>query len=281
MGTVDAWPGLCRAAACGPFFDLVRWDGDGPAAVELGWQPMTTFADHPLGLTSRVNSVRESLLTRGFGGAGASPAVAVRVAASVTFLGLAARLLSPALGSAVTAGVVPDLGWDRLHWYPAAVGVLPLAVGPVLGRQFGPAGRAPGSGSESNPDSDSDSDSDSDDDARILVAAAIGPVLALGDVVANRYRVPRRILAGNVASALVGAVAAAGRGRPMADDVLDLVTDVLADGELAGTGTFVRPTYGDPRSRFRRRSCCLLYRVNGAAPCGDCVLHDRSATPRG
>jgi len=261
MKAVDAWPGLERAADCGPFFDVRRWVGSGPGIDDAGWYPMTEFAEHPLGLQSRVTAARQSLSLRGSGGAGASPAVAARVAASVAFQGVAARLLSPVVGSAVTAGVVPDLSWDRLYWSPAALGVLPLASGPAAARPLDPAG----DGSAT----------------RLILDAAVAAVLRLADVVVDRFLVSPRIVAGNTASALVGAALAASRGAPVADAVLRLVTGQLADGELAGTGSFVRPTELSPGIRFRRRSCCLLYRVGGAGLCGDCVLHDRSRSVAG
>jgi hypothetical protein len=258
MMQVDAWPGLNRAASCGPFFELVRWDGRGPAVDAPGWHPMTAFADHPLGLASRVDAARESLLTRGLGER-ASVAVVLRVAASVAFLGLAARLLSPAIGAAVAADVAPDLTWEGLYWRPAATGVLPLATGPTDGIRLGSAsGRPPGSIG-----------------ARFLLDTALAPVLRLSDAVADRYRVPNRVVAGNVASALVGAAAVAGRGEPVAGAVVRLITDLLAEADLASTGRVVRPTGDRPGIRFRRRSCCLLYRVDDAALCGDCVLHQQ------
>ncbi|MEU6084646.1 (2Fe-2S)-binding protein [Streptomyces sp. NPDC047108] len=32
---------------------------------------------------------------------------------------------------------------------------------------------------------------------------------------------------------------------------------------------------------YRRRSCCLYYKVDGRGLCGDCVLHDRGGRGRG
>jgi len=266
MTLVDAWPAVRRAGACGPFFELLRWDGNEPPIAEPGWHPMTDFADHPLGLASRIAAARHSLVARG--GGGASAAILTRVAASATFLGVAARLLSPVIGAVLAAGVAPELDWRRLHWRPAETGVLPLATGPIAGRPVGPARRGftdPAAG-----------------DTGFVFATAVAPALRLGDTVADRYGVPPRAVAGNVASALVGAVAVASRRyRLTADAGAHLAAGLLSQGELAGTGRFVGPTPDDPRTRFRRRSCCLLYRMDGAALCGDCVLHDRSRRPVG
>jgi len=294
MTAVDAWRALERAAECGPFFDLVRWDDDPPRTGEPGWLPMTEFADHPLGLASRVSTARESLVARGLHGARASPAAELRIAASVAFLGLAARLISPALGALVLAGVVPDLSWQRLYWRPAAVGLLPLGSGRIAGRLVRPAnyeagsgpssgsgsgfGSSTGTGTGSGSGSGFASDADSDD-AGLVLGTTIAPVLRLGDVVAERFGVPAGVVAGNVASALVGAVQAATWTCPSAADAgIPLMNALLGSRELAGTGRFLEPARGDQRTRFRRRSCCLLYRVDGAGLCGDCVLHDHPGT---
>ncbi len=47
---------------------------------------------------------------------------------------------------------------------------------------------------------------------------------------------------------------------------------LLRTGPLTGTGAWVQPDLSRPRWFLARRSCCLLYRLPGAAPCGDCVL---------
>ena len=52
---------------------------------------------------------------------------------------------------------------------------------------------------------------------------------------------------------------------------MELATGMLARPPLRGVGE-----YG-PDRRFRRRSCCLLYRVPGAGLCGDCILAGRPA----
>ncbi|WP_020500690.1 (2Fe-2S)-binding protein [Sciscionella marina] len=66
------------------------------------------------------------------------------------------------------------------------------------------------------------------------------------------------ILWGNLASSLVGAARVLGAEAPW-PLVRDLL-DGLGAGEL------------DERLHFRRRSCCLFYRVPGGGYCGDCPL---------
>jgi hypothetical protein len=46
-------------------------------------------------------------------------------------------------------------------------------------------------------------------------------------------------------------------------------------GLLAGTGELRPPRPPDRDWSFRRRSCCLYYRVPGGELCGDCVLSHR------
>lgn len=88
-----------------------------------------------------------------------------------------------------------------------------------------------------------------------------GPIRTL--VVATRpFGVSEQILWGNVASALYGAAGVIGA---RADAI---VAWLMSRPPLRGTGT---TTDG----RFRRRTCCLIYRAapgRGGAVCGDCVL---------
>ena len=69
------------------------------------WRPLSTLLDSPEDLQRRIVEVRAALA------AGRPPdAVEFRVAASVTHLGVAARLISPALGTAVLLGRAPRDG---------------------------------------------------------------------------------------------------------------------------------------------------------------------------
>jgi len=54
--------------------------------------------------------------------------VEFRVAASVTHLGVAARLISPALGMAVLLGRVPRMDPAEVYWQPVLGGPLPLSL---------------------------------------------------------------------------------------------------------------------------------------------------------
>ena len=76
------------------------------------------------------------------------------------------------------------------------------------------------------------------------------------------------LLWGNVASGLTGALAALVGSVPLAEcHEAGLV--LLDHGPLRGSGQLdVRAG----RLRFRRRSCCLFYRLPGGGTCGDCPL---------
>lgn len=86
----------------------------------------------------------------------------------------------------------------------------------------------------------------------------------------ERFGVSPKVLRGNAASGLVGAL------RVLIDRVpsgaaVELAAALLADGgALAGTGTFLHEE--GLGVAFVRRSCCLYYRVPGGGLCGDCVL---------
>ena len=69
-------------------------------------------------------------------------AVERRVAASAVLLGLAARLLSPALAAAVLDGVLLDLDLTRLRWQPSPGSAFPMAV-PAEALRPGPPGTEP------------------------------------------------------------------------------------------------------------------------------------------
>lgn len=77
-----------------------------------------------------------------------------------------------------------------------------------------------------------------------------------------------RVLWGNVASAANSAATMIGRARPDLTEATRSAADAfLADERVEDGALRVGPG-------FRRRSCCLIYRLTGstAAVCGDCVL---------
>jgi ferric iron reductase protein FhuF len=81
--------------------------------------------------------------------------------------------------------------------------------------------------------------------------------------------VSRQVLWGNVASAVNGAATMIAAARPeLTGAAAEAATSMLDYPALA------RTYQGRPLTGFRRRNCCLIYRLSPAAPayCGDCVL---------
>jgi hypothetical protein len=182
----------------------------------------------------RVAGVRERLAANG-------GRVEERVAASVAHLGMVARVVSPLLGLTAVQGGVPELELADLWWQPLLGGVFPLSLPrrcARLPRDGGPA------------------------------AVVGGAVRQLVEVFAG-LSVSRRVLWGNVASAVHGAAVAAHAADPSrAPAVRRAASAVLALPEL-------REAFDVVNDRFRRRSCCLIYRTapgGTRALCGDCVL---------
>ncbi|PKV96173.1 FhuF-like iron-sulfur protein [Amycolatopsis echigonensis] len=213
----------------GPFFAVDTHPAGEPAEP---WRPLSEVLDDGPVLRERVAQNRAVL-----GGDFVEP----RVAASIAHLGLAARIISPALGLAVGAGAVPD--YSTAWWQPKLGGAFPLSL-------------------EENPPVESD----------VVSAFASrvlrGPLARLDDAMAQ-FSLARNVRRGNVASALNGAVTVLRSERPEWTDRIARIVAALEElPELTGTGT-------RENGRFRRRSCCLFYRAapdRNGPKCGDCVL---------
>ncbi|MFC5212605.1 (2Fe-2S)-binding protein [Streptomyces coerulescens] len=168
-----------------------------------------------------------------------------RIAASAAQQGLAARLWSVTLGCAALYGAVPDLDPRLLRWDPDAGAPDDLWLTEVRPR---PA-----------------------DAATVAGIVLHGHLEPLGAALRSRYRVADGLLWGNAGSALAGAARqldqwARTHGRTdVAACSRALTAELLAHPLLAGTGTLTA-------AGFRRRSCCLYYRVPGGGVCGDCCF---------
>jgi hypothetical protein len=245
---------LADLAGLGAYFAVASHDPR--SAIAAPWLPLDELTGSARVLRDRIAAVRSALGAA----AGCGPQeVEFRVAASVTQLGIAARLICPALGLAVLAGAVPHVAAAR--WQPALGGAFPLSL---------PAGRAqrPGTGR---------------DDAGALAAGLgeqviEGPVASVTGTVASMSVSPA-VLWGNVASAVNGAASMIAIARPgLAGRAQALSAALLRRPPLAGTCD------GAPGAGFRRRSCCLIYRASsGSAPafCGDCILLGPGAASAG
>ncbi|MBV9514844.1 MAG: (2Fe-2S)-binding protein [Mycobacteriaceae bacterium] len=161
--------------------------------------------------------------------------IEIRVAASVAHLGLIARLLAPAIG-AVTLGHTPaSLSVEALWWQNQLGGPYPLSV------TVGSADTVPGPGPA---------------------------VEAITAAIAERYAVSDHVLWGNVGSAANSAARLVSTARPD----LSVSAHRAADAILADPRVDAGALRAGPH--FRRRSCCLIYRIadDRTQTCGDCVL---------
>jgi ferric iron reductase protein FhuF len=242
---VAAGPALAAAAAVGPFF---AWDELSPAPAD-GWRPLADLAD-PDVLAGRVTVTRAALVAR-------SGPVPERVAASVLSLGMLSRLVSPPLAAVAVAEVLPVPRADRMWWRAAASGPLPVgwsAIAAVDTRDM--------------------------DDAAVAAAftdgvvdGLVAPVLA---AFRRRFRLSPKVLAGNVASALGGAVTMLTGAHPdRADRAGRVLARILDRAPLAGAATVCRSASPPARWVLERHNCCLYYRIPGGGLCGDCVLRHR------
>lgn len=168
--------------------------------------------------------------------AGRQPAdVEIRVAASVAHLGLIARLLAPAVG-AITLGHSPvALSLDDLWWQNELGAPYPLSITPRPATQV----------------------------------SALGPAVeAVTTAIAERYGVSNHVLWGNIGSTANSAAQLISTARPDLTITAHAAADaILTDPRIDGGALRAGPL-------FRRRSCCLIYRIanDRTATCGDCIL---------
>jgi hypothetical protein len=164
-----------------------------------------------------------------------------RVAASIVHQGLAARIWSPVLHCGLVSGVVPDLSTLTMTTSPQ----LRLGVAEPAGWTVSDLAELTAVSGEV---------------ARAqlrLLAAALPVRLAAG------------LLRGNAASAMIGALGVLTSARPeLAGRAGQLAPALLRTSDLRQAGTL---SDTEPMA-FRRRSCCLYYRVPGGGLCGDCCF---------
>lgn len=248
---------LAELARLGPFFAL---DSHPVRSVPLApWRPLDELLQ-PGSFGARASAVRAALARAS---RLSEDAVEPRVAASMAQLGLAARLVCPALGMAALTGGLLEVDPARMRWRPRADGTVALSIRADLVPADGPAGEL--------------ADAFADALADALAARLLdGPVRTLVEA-GSTVGVSEQVLWGNVSSVVHGAAALIGTAAPtLAGRAQAIVAGLLDRAPLRGTYR------GHAGADFRRRSCCLIYRVAGpGAPiCGDCVL-DRAPGRRG
>jgi hypothetical protein len=242
---VDVRAVLADVAGLGPFFTVTT---DPAERVDPTWRPVGDLHTDPVPLRDRIGHVRRVL--------GSDD----RVAASITFQGLAALLLSAPFAAVAVHGVLPALTPATLHWRPSAGGPWPLWWDVPAGGGGGPP-----------PDLDR-AVNELAGGLAAVVEGLLGPL-----VTAVRAQVPisQRLLCGSVASSVAAGRRLVGQQRPAAAARATRLAEQLFAGPLAGTGDLLAPAPPDTGWTFRRRSCCLYYRAPGGGLCGDCVLRCR------
>lgn len=259
-------------ASLGPYFALEVIDGRGwegrletlsGGVDDAPWQPLSVLIDDPQALDARVRAVARALTPESPGNADGSgerdrpDAAPARVAASVAHLGIVARLISPWLGARALGHPWPPLRTVELWWRDILGGPLPLAIDTthedpdhVDAHPDPPHTRRRGEPVDAeNP----------------LIGSAVEAITVLA---IERYGLGSHVGWGNVASAANGAAMMLARQRADLAAAAQRAADaVLADRRVEGG--ILRSGEG-----FRRRSCCLIYRLTGGpvSVCGDCVL---------
>jgi hypothetical protein len=224
-------------------------------------------------LLNRIGRVRSALAARS-----GDPAADVdqRVAASVTQLGLVARVVAPAL-AARALGQPLGLRLGGLWWQDTLGGPLPLSVPQPAGPDtaspvgVGPVAAGPVAAGPITASTATSGGVAADLDRLVseLLAEVVAPITVATAAVSP---VSDRVLWGNVASAVNGAAGQLARARP----------DLAAAAWATAAAFFRHPRLGTepgpPGPSFRRSSCCLIYRLApgpAGAVCGDCVLGGR------
>lgn len=234
---MDARAVLADVAGLGPFFAV------GTGSATDGWRPMGELHVDPQPLRERIEHVRRVLRCD------------ERVATSIAFQGLVALVVSAPFAAVVLHGVLPQLTARSLYWKATDSGPwllrCPWPVGTAVEGVAGGAAAL----------------------AELLVEEHAVPLIA---AVRAQVAISERVLWGNVASAVAAGKRLVGVERPAAAERAARVAErLLATGPLAGRGELLAPTAPDRDWSFRRRSCCLYYRVAGGGLCGDCVLLSR------
>ncbi|BBZ80974.1 Uncharacterized Fe-S protein [Mycobacteroides abscessus subsp. abscessus] len=169
--------------------------------------------------------------------------VDLRVAASVTHLGLIARILAPTIAAA-TCGVRISQELEDLWWQDRLGGPFPLSVLKM----------------------------ESDQRERECSAVPGAAVESITRCVVGETGVSDRVLWGNVGSAANSAARLIAASRPALNGAArDIADTYLRDPRVDGGVLRAGPN-------FRRRSCCLIYQLaeDRTAVCGDCVLETRA-----
>jgi iron complex transport system ATP-binding protein len=211
--------------------DINEYFGIGTGPVDSGWRPVAQLYTDPELLDGIVDRVQARI-----------GAPERRVAASIFFLGFAARLWSVGVGAVLGHRLLPELAAEELLFREIG-GRITLHIARPVGWQ-------------------------GDDLEPMLADTVLDSHLApLSTALHQLGPVSRELLRGNAAAALLGAAAEydGHRSAVSPGPGWQLARSLCADQRLAGTVCFSEAAY-------RRTSCCLYYRTPGGGLCGDCVF---------
>jgi iron complex transport system ATP-binding protein len=229
--TARCAPAADAAAALAELADINAYFAIGTGPVDNGWRPVQQLYSDPGLLGDIVERVQVRL-------GAAEP----RVAASMFFLGFAARLWSIGIGAVAGHRLLPALSPDVLLFREFGGQIALHITRPVAWQG---------------------------DDLQPKLADTVldAHLASLSAALQQLTNVSPEMLRGNAASALLGAareydrhLAAASPGPGW-----QLARGLCADERLVDTVCFSDDDY-------RRRSCCLYYRTPRGGLCGDCVF---------
>lgn len=246
-------------ARMGRFFALTAHPDQADSAPGEGpWRPLPEVWGPDI-LGSRIENTRRLFADR----VDVTPEeVEPRVAASVLYQGLAARLVSPAMATAVVYGLVPDPA--ALRWRTVRAGPLPLLLAEDRAIPAPrPGDHGPGAAAEVI--------------EQLIVRDLLEPAAT---AFRAEVKLSPKVLRGNLASSVAGAARRIEELRPEHGPAAHALAGALiAASTLSGTGEFGAPRpvpsarFGSHREiRFTRNSCCLYYRLPSGGKCADCVL---------
>jgi cobalamin transport system ATP-binding protein len=203
--------------------------GTGP--VDDGWNPVRQLYTDPRLLGGIVERVQARL-----------GAPEPRVAASIFFLGFAARLWSIGIGAVAGHQLLPALGADELLFREFGGQIALHIARPIAWR-----------GADLAP--------------KLADAVLDTHLTPLSAALQQLTGISPELLRGNAASALLGAAREHDRHRAtdFPGPAGQLARSLCADERLLNTICFD----GDG---YRRTSCCLYYRTPNGGLCGDCVF---------
>jgi iron complex transport system ATP-binding protein len=219
------------AAVLAELSEVNQYFAIGTGPVDSGWHPVQQLYTDPELLEDIVERVRMRI-----------GAAERRVAASIFFLGFAARLWSVGVGAVVGHRLLPELAAEQLLFCEVG-GQIALHVARPIGWQG--------------------------DDLQPMLADTVldSHLTPLSTALHGLGPVSRELLRGNAVSALLGAAREYDRhrGAPSPGPGWQMARSLSADERLSGAIYFNDTTY-------RRSSCCLYYRTPGGGLCGDCVF---------